>query len=139
MTRTRSANPAVERMRASRSGQFIFLAHGRLARTAHRRRSPLESMDFFQVIIAIPWFAGGVFIWPGFLTFRSSADPRAPQLRRIFVVTFAALGAVGVLLAVVALLGRFNHNWLPVTLLFPLINLVSIVLSVGILRHERTG
>jgi hypothetical protein len=33
------ANPAVERMRASRSGQFILAAQGRLARTAHRRRS----------------------------------------------------------------------------------------------------
>jgi len=33
------ANPALERMRANRSPQFIFLAQWRLARTAHRRRS----------------------------------------------------------------------------------------------------
>ena len=32
------ANLAVERMRASGSGQVIFVAQGRLARTAHRRR-----------------------------------------------------------------------------------------------------
>ncbi len=32
------ANPAVERMRASRLGEFAFLAQWRLARTAHRHR-----------------------------------------------------------------------------------------------------
>jgi len=36
---TGEPNPAVERMRASRSGQSLFLAQWRLARTAHRRRS----------------------------------------------------------------------------------------------------
>ena len=34
-------NPVVERMRSSRSGQFPFGAPGRLARTAHHRRSGL--------------------------------------------------------------------------------------------------
>jgi hypothetical protein len=42
------ANPAVERMRASRSGQFIFVARGRLARTAHRRRSAMTRLDAYK-------------------------------------------------------------------------------------------
>jgi len=33
-------------------------------------------------------------------------------------------------LGVVTLLGGFNHNWLPLTLLFPVINLASIVISI---------
>jgi len=94
-------------------------------------------MDFWQFLIAMPWFGGGLFVWPAFLIIRGSSDTRAPQLRRVFFVTVVALGGVGALLGIVALLGEFNHNWLPVTLLFPTINLVSIIGSVRRFgRHE---
>ena len=97
-------------------------------------------MDFLQLIIAAPWFAGGLFFWPVFLIVRGSSDSRARPLCRIFFVTLAALVGVGALLGIVALLGQFNHNWLPVTLLFPLINLASIIVSIARLRrHEHAA
>ena len=86
-------------------------------------------MDFLQFIIAVPWFGGGLLLWPVFRICRGGLDLRGPQLRRIFFVTLAAHVAVGVLLGIIALLGQFNHNWLPVTLLFPVINVVSIIFS----------
>ena len=87
-------------------------------------------MDTVQIIIAIPWFGGGLLLWPAFLIFRGRSDPRSRRLRKIFFLTLAAVGGLAMLLTVVALLGRFNHNWLPLTLLFPMINLASIVISI---------
>ena len=90
----------------------------------------LERMDFVQMIIAIPWFGGGLLFWPAFLIFRGHTDTRSRLLRTIFFVTLAAVSGLAMSLAVVALLGRFDHNWLPLTLLFPLINFASIVCSI---------
>jgi len=87
-------------------------------------------------MISITWFGVGLLFWPGFLIARGRSDSRARPLGRTFFVTLAALGGVGLLLGTVALMGRFNHNWLPVTLLFPLINVVSIVSSIQRLRGE---
>jgi hypothetical protein len=92
-------------------------------------------MDFLQLILAIPWFGGGLLTWPAFLILRGSSDARALRLRRIFSITLAALAGVGALLGTVVLFGKFNHNWLPVTLLFPIINLVSVIISVMELRN----
>jgi hypothetical protein len=94
-------------------------------------------MDFLQLIIAVPWFAGGLLLWPAFLIVRGSSDARAPRLRRVFVITFAAVAGIGALLGIIALLGQFNHNWLPVTLLFPVINLISIIFSILELRTDK--
>jgi|SRR5579859_2910536 len=97
-------------------------------------------MDFLQFIVAIPWFGGGLIFWPGFLILRGSSDSRARRLRGMFFITLTALAGVGALLGIVALLGRFDHNWLPLTLLFPLINLVSIIFSICRLkRHEHAA
>jgi hypothetical protein len=87
-------------------------------------------MDFLQLVISAPWFAGGLLFWPSFLILRGNSDARSLRRRRVFLITLAALGGIGALLGTVALIGQFNHNWLPVTLLFPLINLVSIIISV---------
>lgn len=89
-------------------------------------------MDFVQIIIAIPWYGGGLLLWPAFLIFRGRSDARSRRLRKIFFLTLAAVGGLAMFLAVVALLGRFDHNWLPWTLLFPVINFVSIVISIAI-------
>jgi hypothetical protein len=94
-------------------------------------------MYILQFIAAIPWFTSGLMVWPAFLIFRGSSNPRARQLRRIFFVTLGALAGVGATLGVVGLLGEFNHNWLPVTLLFPLINFISIIVSVGELVRQQ--
>jgi hypothetical protein len=97
-------------------------------------------MDFLQFFIAVPWFAGGLLFWPSFLILRGNSDARSLRLRRLFLITLAALTGIGALLGIVALLGQFNHNWLPATLLFPLINFVSIVASaITLLAGSRKG
>jgi len=87
-------------------------------------------MSAFEWAIAIPYFGGGMLIWPVFRMFGRPRDDCARRLRKISLFTLSALIALGALLGVVALLGRFNHNWLPLTLLFPLINLVSVAWSI---------
>jgi hypothetical protein len=89
-------------------------------------------MDFIQFMIAVPWFGGGLLLWPTFLIFRGHSDARSRPLRTIFFVTLAATAALSSPLGIVMLLGKFNHNWLPLTLLFPLINLASIAASIFI-------
>jgi hypothetical protein len=91
-----------------------------------------ERMDFVQIIIAIPWFGGGLLLWPVFLIFRGRSDARSRPLRKIFFLTLAAVGGLAAFLGVVAFLGRFDHNWLPLTLLIPVINFTSIVVSIMI-------
>jgi hypothetical protein len=88
-----------------------------------------EPMDLFQYMLAVPWFAGGLLFWPCFVILRGNSDTRSRWLRRIFLITLAALIGLGALLGIVAFHGQFNHNWLPVTLFFPIINLVSIIIS----------
>jgi len=100
----------------------------------------IERMDFLQFMIAIPWFAGGLLFWPALVVVRDSSDSKRRRLRRIFFATLAALATVGASLGIIALLGKFNHNWLPVTMLFPLINLVSITYSIRrLVRHENAA
>lgn len=85
-------------------------------------------MSTLDWIIAVPYFAGGLLVWP-IAWLVGCAGARGRRLRLVFLSTLVALGAVAGLLGVVALLGKFNHNWLPLTLLFPLINLVSVCWS----------
>src|SRR5207247_9952978 len=100
----------------------------------------IERMDFLQFMIGIPWFGGGLLFWPALVVVRGSSDTKRRRLRRIFFVTLAALAILGASLGIVALLGRFDHNWLPVTLLFPIINLVSITFSIRRLaRHDQAA
>jgi hypothetical protein len=89
-------------------------------------------MDFVQIFIAIPWFGGGLLLWPAFLIFRGRSDGRSRPLRTIFFLTLAAVGVLAAFLGVVALLGRFDHDWLPLILLFPAINFASTAISIVI-------
>ena len=95
-------------------------------------------MDVIQTIIAVPWFGGGLLLWPAFLLFRGGSDSRSRPLRTIFFLTLAASCALGSFLGIVMLMGKFDHNWLPLTLLFPLINLASVASSLFIWStHEH--
>ena len=84
-------------------------------------------MEYF---ILIPYYAGGLLFWPLFRIFSRRTSSRSQRLWRVFIVTLVILVALGGVFGVVALLGRFNHNWLWGTLWFPLINLVSLGCSV---------
>jgi hypothetical protein len=98
-------------------------------------------MNIGDWLIAVPYFAGGLLIWPLVSLFRRRLDERGRWLRMVFFVTLVPLGAIGGLLGVVALLGKFNHNWLPVTMLFPVINLLSIFFSISgvVLSRKDVG
>jgi hypothetical protein len=86
-------------------------------------------MGALEWTIAVPYFAGGLLIWPLGSLFNRGRGERFRWLRLIFLCTFLILSLLGGLLGTVVILGRFNHNWLPMTLLFPLINLISVCLS----------
>jgi hypothetical protein len=95
-------------------------------------------MSILDCTIAVPYFAGGLLVWPLISLFRRRMDERGQWLRAVFFVTLAALGCLGGLLGIVALLGKFNHNWLPVTMLFPIINLLSIFFSIsGVVLSDK--
>jgi hypothetical protein len=98
-------------------------------------------MNIGDSLIAVPYFAGGLLVWPLISIFRRRMDERGQWLRAVFMVTLVALGCLGGLLGVVALLGKFNHNWLPVTMLFPVINLLSIFFSISgvVLSRKDVG
>ena len=86
-------------------------------------------MSTHDWIIAVPYFGGGLLVWPiASLTGRIFGERRR-WFRKVFLVTLAVLGALGGTMGTAMLLGHFNHNWLPLTLLFPVINLVSVCCS----------
>src|SRR5437667_440933 len=90
-------------------------------------------------LMAIAFYGSGLLFWPVF-RLRRGPTPRARKLRFVFFVTLSLLASLVGFLGVVALRGRFNHTWLPVTILFPLINLVSLVVSGTILlQRDETG
>jgi hypothetical protein len=72
----------------------------------------------------------GLLFWPVFRLFSRTPSARAQRLRRVFFVTLCFLLSLGIIYGVVALLGRFDHNWLIGTMWFHLINLVSLTCSI---------
>ena len=94
-------------------------------------------MDALEWILAVPYFAGGLLIWPFSFLFNGGRGDRFRWLRFVFLCTLLMLTFLGGILGVVALFGRFNHNWLPLTLLFPLINLTSVCLSLFGISGKR--
>ena len=95
-------------------------------------------MSTLDWIVAVPYFGGGLLVWPvASLTGRICGKRRC-WFRAVFLVTLAVLGVLGSIMGTAMLLGWFNHNWLPLTLLFPLINLVSVCWSlVGLLEKPE--
>ena len=86
-------------------------------------------MSTLEWLIAVPYFGGGLLVWPVASLIGRSSGQRRRWLRAVFLVTLAVLGLLGVTMTAALLLGQFNHNWLPLTLLFPIINLVSVCFS----------
>ncbi len=75
-------------------------------------------------LVLIPYYAGALFFWPTFQLFTRKPAPVSRSLRRVFLVTFLALGSVAV---AVELIGD-DQLWRIV--LFPLINLSSLMFSI---------
>ena len=89
-----------------------------------------------EYLLLIPYFLGGLFFWPLFRLFSGRTSARSQRLWRVFIVTLIILVALGIVFGTVALLGRFNHNWLWGSLWFPFINLVSLGCSVLACVHS---
>ena len=98
-----------------------------------------QLVEYLLCLLCIPYFGAGLLIWPVFRLFTCQNSERQRGLRRVFIVTLAVLGVLGLGFLGVALAGRFDHNWLWGTLWFPFINLISIFfsLTVCITGRER--
>ena len=95
-------------------------------------------MSALSWIIAVPWFVGGLLVWPVASLIRRISGERRRWFRKVFLVTLTVLAALGGIMGTAMLLGHFDHNWLPLTLLFPLINLVSVCWSlVGLFKRNE--
>jgi hypothetical protein len=90
-----------------------------------------------EYLLCVPYFGAGLLFWPAFRLFARQNSERQRGLRRVFVVTVAVLGALGLTFLGVAFAGRFNHNWLWATLWFPFINLISILCSLQVCISGR--
>jgi hypothetical protein len=78
-----------------------------------------------ETIVAVFYYGGGLMFWPIFQLFHRRWSKRAKNLLVVFVVT------LGVLIAYAGLLTATwrGHNWLPLLLLFPVLNLLSLLVS----------
>jgi hypothetical protein len=83
-----------------------------------------------EYLISIPYFGAGLLFWPMFRLFHPRRSLRSKRLWRVFITTFVILLGLASVFGIVALLGRFNHNWLWGSLWFPLVNLVSLGCSI---------
>lgn len=91
-----------------------------------------------EYLLCIPYFGLGLLFWPVFRLFSRQNTARQRGLRRVFLVTFVVLVALALVFLVVALAGRFNHNWLWASLWFPFSNLISILFSLEVItRREK--
>lgn len=110
----------------------------RLERPAVAELGALGPQTHMPEILKLVWliplgllvYGCSLLFWPVFRLFDRTHGPREQRLRRIFFVTLFFLLPLGVLYGLVALLGRFDHNWLIGTLWFHLINLVSLICSI---------
>jgi len=79
-----------------------------------------------QYIVALFYYGAGLMFWPVFQLFHRHWSPCAKRLLSIFLVTLGVLIAYGVLLVVT----WRGSQWLPLLLGFPLLNLLSLLVSV---------
>ena len=78
-----------------------------------------------ETIIALFYYGAGLMFWPIFQLFHRRWSPRAKNLLAVFLVTLAVLVAYAGLLIVTCR----GHRWLPLLLLFPLLNALSVLVS----------
>lgn len=91
-----------------------------------------------EAVIAFFYYGAGLMFWPIFQLFHRRWSPCAKHLLAVFVVTLSILIGYAILLIAT----WRGHNWLPLLLLFPLLNLVSLLVSVVVCiaspkRHDR--
>ena len=78
-----------------------------------------------EAVIAFFYYGAGLMFWPVFQLFHRRWSPCAKRLLTVFLASLGVLIAYAVLLMVT----WRGHNWLPLLLLFPLLNLASLFVS----------
>jgi hypothetical protein len=86
-------------------------------------------MSFFDYLIAVPSVGGGLVFWPIFMAFHRRWTRQAKRLFVVFIITFAIDVGLGGFFIYMWQQQYFNHNQLPLILLFPIINFISLVAS----------
>jgi len=81
-----------------------------------------------EAIIAFFYYGAGLMFWPIFQLFHRRWSPCAKNLRTVFLVTLGVLIAYGALLMAT----WRGHQWLPLLLLFPVLNLLSLLVSAAV-------
>ncbi len=78
-----------------------------------------------ETIIAFFYYGACLMFWPIFQLFHRRWSPCAKRLLNVFLVTLGVLIGHAVLLVVT----WQGQNWLPLLLLFPLLNVASLLVS----------
>jgi hypothetical protein len=82
-------------------------------------------MEAWETPVAVLYYGAGLLFWPVFKLFNRRQSPCAKRLRIVFFTTLAVVIGYGVLLVST----WRGHQWLPLLLLFPLLNLISLLVS----------
>ena len=86
-------------------------------------------MSFFEYLIAVPSLGAGLVFWPVFMAFHRRWTRQAKRLLVVFIVTLAIDAGLGGFFIFMWQREYFNHNQLPLVFLFPMINLLSLIVS----------
>jgi hypothetical protein len=81
-----------------------------------------------EAIIAVFYYGAGLMFWPVFQLLHRRWSPCAKRLSVVFLVTLGLLIGHAAFLA----LAWREQNWLPLLLLFPLLNLISLLVSAAV-------
>jgi hypothetical protein len=82
-------------------------------------------MGAWELTIVVLVCGAGLSFWPVFQLLHRRRSPCSKRLAIVFFVTLGVLTGYGVLLVST----WRGHQWLPLLLLFPLLNLISLLVS----------
>ena len=94
-----------------------------------------------DVLVAILYHVGGLLFWPVWRIV-SGTDRKALSriLLNIFWITLVVLLAIGALTAIIYRFQLLNYHWMPIFILVPAVNLVSLVFSVNAaMRFDKSS
>jgi hypothetical protein len=83
-------------------------------------------MEAWEIPIGFLYYGAGLLFWPVFQLFHRRRSPCSKRLLMVFFVTLGVIVGYGVLLIAT----WRGSRWLPLLLLFPLLNLISLFISV---------
>jgi hypothetical protein len=82
-------------------------------------------MGAWELPAAVLFYGVGLLFWPVFQLFHRRRSPCSKRLLIVFFITFGVEIGYGVLLLSICR----GHQWFPLLLLYPILNLISLVIS----------